>query len=416
MNKYVYTSALSALLLAGVAVAQNNENMRVEVIHHFTAETERDAIRVFADELDARGGTWVDNAVAGQPNTRRVYTSSMQAGQPSQAYTTVTNRDHVDLLNRYLVDIEDVALAENWRDNLPEVIVDSISGEDGKIYLAPAALYVPNMVFYNKKVFDELGIEPPTTYDDKFFAALETLKQNGILPLAFSADAFNIRFPFEGMLLALGGPEMWHKIWVENDEETLRSDAFRDILENFGRLREYADDGAINRAWNLSANLLSSGEAGMQIMGSWADGEYRAAGLQAGEDFGCFIPGNMVQVHADVFAFPKQPRSNTATEGQKLLASVVMDSEVQRRHIEPRGGAMPVRTDAELPENGGACLELAVETYRTEGALAPSPRSHIDPQADGEYRDLINEYYVAPEMTTDEVVDRFIEILQMYSY
>ena len=401
-------AGVAALPMLSSAAAQET----TEVVHHFTAATERDSLQILADRFEELGGTWVDNAVAGPPNSRRVYTSLMQAGQPPQAYATVTNRDHLDFIEQgLLIDIDDVATEGQWRENMPSEIIDAISGEDGKIYLAPAALYVPNMVFYNKTVFDRLGIEPPTTYDETFFAALDQLKESGVVPLAFSADPFHIRFPFESMLLALGGPEMWQKVWVERDEETLRSEQFREIVETFARLRDYVDEGATGRPWNLSANMLSSGQAGMQIMGSWANGEYRAAGLTAGEEFGCFIPGDLVQVHGDVFVFPKQPGTEEATETQKLLASVVADPEVQTLYVDPRG-AMPVRLDAAPPANGDACLRLGLEAYRTEGALVPNPRSHIDPQVDGEYRDLINEFFSVPDMTVDEVVDGLVEALQ----
>ena len=403
------------LLLAGVATASMFAGTawgQTEVVHHFTAATERDSLQILADRFAEQGGTWVDNAVAGPPNSRRVYTSRMQAGEPPQVYATVTNRDHLDFINQgLLIDIDDVATAGQWREHMPPEIIEAISGPDGKIYLAPAALYVPNMVFYNKALFDQFGIEVPTTYDDTFFAALDQLKENGVVPLAFSADPFHIRFPFEGMLLALGGPEMWQKVWVERDEETLRSDEFRQIVETFGRLRDYVDEGATGRPWNLSANMLSSGEAGMQIMGSWADGEYRAAGLTAGEEFGCFIPGGMVQVHGDVFVFPKQPGQEGSNEGQRLLAGIVGDPAVQTLYVDPRG-AMPVRTDAEFPANGDACLQIGLEAYRTEGALVPNPRSHIDPQVDGEYRDVVNEFFSVPDMPMDELIDRLVEALR----
>ena len=408
MKKLLLAGVAALSLFAGSASAQE----KTEVIHHFTAATERDSLKILADKFTEMGGTWVDNAVAGPPNSRRVYTSRMQAGQPPQAYATVTNRDHLDFIKQgLLVDIDTVATEGNWREKFPKAIIDAISGADGKIYLVPAALYVPNMVFYNKTLFDKFGIEVPAQYDETFFAALDKLKENGVVPLAFSSDAFHIRFPFEGMLLALGGQDMWNKVWVERDEATLRSDEFRHIVETFGRLRGYVDEGAAGRPWNLSANMLASGQAGVQIMGSWANGEYRAAGLSADKEFGCFIPGQMTHVHGDVFVFPKQPGASEATAGQKLLAEVVADPAIQTAYVEPRG-AMPVRLDAEFPKNGDACLKLGLDTFRTEGAVAANPRSHIDPQVDGEYRDIMNEFFAVPDMPVDEVIDRLVEALQ----
>jgi glucose/mannose transport system substrate-binding protein len=408
MNKLLLAGVAALSVLAGSALAQET----TEVIHHFTSATERDSLKILADKFDAQGGKWVDNAVAGPPNSRRLYTSRMQAGQPPQAYATVTNRDHLDFIKQgFLIDIDAVATEGKWREQFPKAIVDAISGEDGKIYLVPTALYIPNMAFYNKAVFDKLGIEVPTTFDDKFFAALDKLKANNIIPLAFSADPFHIRFPFEGMVLALGGTEMWQKVWVDRDEATLRSDEFRKIIETFGRLRDYVDEGATGRAWNLSANMLASGQAGIQIMGSWASGEYRAAGLKAGEGFGCFVPGGMTHVHGDVFVFPKQPGATAPTAGQTLLAQIASDPANQTAYVEPRG-AIPARLDAAFPSNGDACLQLGLDTFRKEGALVGNPRSFIDPQVDGEYRDIVNEYFADKDMSVDEVIDRLVEALK----
>jgi glucose/mannose transport system substrate-binding protein len=410
--KTVFLAGISALALglaANPAVAED-----FEVIHHFTSQTEAAALKVIADKFNEAGGTWVDNAVAGPPNTRRVYTTQMQAGQPSQAYSTVTNRDHLDFIDQgMLTDIDAAAIEGNWRANMPQPLIDAISGPDGKIYIAPLALYTPNMVFYSKSVFDRLGLAEPVGFGDDFFAALDAVKADGLIPLAFSGDAFNIRFPFEAILLEKGGPEVWDQVWNQRSDAVIRGEVVRSVFETLARLRDYTDEGNIGRAWNLSANLVTSGEAAVQIMGSWADGEYRAAGLTAGTDFGCFIPGerDYVQLHSDVLVFPKQPGSDGPTEDQLKLASIVGDPVAATRYVAPRG-ALPVRTDAALPDNADLCLEIGYDAFNTEGNLVPNPRSLITQQMDGEYRDIVNEFWANPDMSVDEVIDGFAFALE----
>jgi glucose/mannose transport system substrate-binding protein len=338
----------------------------------------------------------------------------MQAGQPSQAYSTVTNRDHLDFIDQgMLTDIDAAATEGNWRANMPQPLIDAISGPDGKIYIAPLALYTPNMVFYSKSVFDRLGLAEPVGFGDDFFAALDAVKADGLIPLAFSGDAFNIRFPFEAILLEKGGPEVWDQVWNQRSDAVIRGDVVRSAFETLARLRDYTDEGNIGRAWNLSANLVTSGEAAVQIMGSWADGEYRAAGLTAGTDFGCFIPGerDYVQLHSDVLVFPKQPGSDGPTEDQLKLASIVGDPVVATQYVAPRG-ALPVRTDAALPDNADLCLEIGYDAFNIEGNLVPNPRSLITQQMDGEYRDIVNEFWANPDMSVDEVIDGFAFALE----
>jgi ABC-type glycerol-3-phosphate transport system substrate-binding protein len=42
--------------------------------------------------------------------------------------------------------------------------------------------------------------------------------------------------------------------------------------------------------WNQATNLVITGQAGGQIMGDWAQGEFQVAGQVAGEDYTC-LPG-----------------------------------------------------------------------------------------------------------------------------
>lgn len=275
------------------------------------------------------------------------------------------------------------------------------------------ALYTPNFVFYNKGVFDRLGIAEPVGFGDDFFAALDAVKADGLIPLAFSGDAFNIRFPFEAILLEKGGPELWDQVWNQRSDAAIRGDVVRSAFETLARLRDYTDEGNIGRAWNLSANLVSSGEAAVQIMGSWADGEYRAAGLVAGTDLGCFIPGerDYVQLHSDVMIFPKQPDSEGPTEDQLKLASIIGDPAVATLYVAPRG-ALPVRRDAALPDNADACLKIGYDAFNAEGNLVSNPRSLITQQQDGEYRDIVNEFWANPDMSVDDVIDGFAYALE----
>ena len=412
MKKALFGSvSMAAVALAGVMSVSAAD---FEVIHHFTAQTEAESLGVVADLMKEQGFNWVDNAVAGPPNSRRLYTTRMQAGQPPQAYATVTNRDHLEFIPQgLLVDIDEVATAGKWRDVMSPAVIEAISGEDGKIYLAPSALYVPNFVFYNKALFEQFGITEPVGFGEDFFAALDALKAGGVIPLAFSGDAFHIRFPFEAILLELGGPELWDQVWNQRNPEAIRGDTMRQTFETLARMRDYTDEGNIGRAWNLSANMVSSGEAGVQIIGLWADGEYQAAGLAAGSDFGCYIPGerDYVQLHGDVMVFPRQPGTDTATEDQKAFAALLVEPDVQTASVAPRG-ALPVRTDAALPENADLCSKLGYDAINTEGNVLANPRSLITQQMDGEYRDIVNEFWSNPDMSVDEVVEGLVFALQ----
>lgn len=71
---------------------------------------------------------------------------------------------------------------------------------DGKIYAAPwSVLY--NVVLYNKTVFDQYGLKEPETFDE-FLQVCETLKSNGVTPIALKSDSWAGFIWFQALLAA----------------------------------------------------------------------------------------------------------------------------------------------------------------------------------------------------------------------
>ena len=67
----------------------------------------------------------------------------------------------------------------------PQWLDGARSRADGKVYGVPFAVQTL-VVFYNKKLLARAGVQPPQTWD-QFLAALKTLKDHGITPLANGA-------------------------------------------------------------------------------------------------------------------------------------------------------------------------------------------------------------------------------------
>ena len=77
--------------------------------------------------------------------------------------------------------------------------------------------------------------------------------------------------------------------------------------------------------------MVITGEAGAQIMGDWAQGEFALAGQVAGEDYSC-LPGlgltAILDAGGDAFYFPVQDDAEV-TAAQKELAALLLSPEVQ---------------------------------------------------------------------------------------
>lgn len=67
----------------------------------------------------------------------------------------------------------------------PAVLAGSVGRADGKVYSVPMATQTVQM-FYNKTIFEDLGLSVPTTWDE-FIDVNEAIKAAGITPMALGA-------------------------------------------------------------------------------------------------------------------------------------------------------------------------------------------------------------------------------------
>ena len=72
--------------------------------------------------------------------------------------------------------------SERWLDQFYEIPTEAKRGPDGKHYVVPIDL-VTTFFFYNKTLFDEVGLQPPTTYGE-WIETQEALQGTDVIPNA----------------------------------------------------------------------------------------------------------------------------------------------------------------------------------------------------------------------------------------
>jgi raffinose/stachyose/melibiose transport system substrate-binding protein len=83
------------------------------------------------------------------------------------------------------LDLTDALMNTDWKDNIILSAVEPYK-LDGKVYGIPMRINAKFMV-YNKSVFEQYNLSVPTTWDE-FLAVCDTLKQNGVTPIAFGNE------------------------------------------------------------------------------------------------------------------------------------------------------------------------------------------------------------------------------------
>jgi glucose/mannose transport system substrate-binding protein len=328
LRKSALLGAIAALALAAPALA----GPTVEVLHYWTSGGESKAVLVLKKDFQDAGGTWIDSPVAGGGGDAQatVLRARVLAGNPPSV-VQMKGPNIKDWAGQgVLNNIDDVAIAENWDTLLPPLLKDVVT-YDGKYVAAPVNIHRVNWIWANPQVLAKAGISMPTTWDE-FNAAADKLKAAGITPLAHGGQPWQDATVFETVVLGIGGPEFYHKALVELDDASLRSATMIKVFDQMRKLRGYVDDGFSNREWNLATGMVMNGQAGFQIMGDWAKGEFTAAGKKPGVDFLCAptpgAQGYLLNTDSFVF-FSVKNGGPDVIAGQKLFAKLIMGADFQ---------------------------------------------------------------------------------------
>ena len=402
-------SALLALALSTAASAASAQP--ADVIHWWTSGGESKAVNVFATEFNARGGKWVDNAVVGGPAAQAAALNRIAGGNPPAATMWNVGVAVRQLAEQgVLMNLDDVAKSGNWVANLPPLIVKNIS-YDGHIIAVPVDLHGGNWMFYSKKIYDELKIQPAKDWDE-FLAQAEKIKAAGYIPLSIGGQSFQEVWLWLPVLIGSAGKENYNKIYANHDAVAAAGPGVKKAFEVMRKLAAYTDAGRPNRKWNDSLLLVQNNKAASQFLGDWGKGEFAAAGLKPQVDYGCAMaPGNQdaYVMNVDVFAFPKNKSAET-TAAQKKLAAVMMDPAVQVK-FNAFKGALPARLDADTGALD-ACAQIGKKIL-AGGAANQMPNTALafSPDVAGQVTDLITQFFNSTTMTPEAATAAFAKII-----
>ncbi|MFK7694630.1 extracellular solute-binding protein [Paenibacillus sp. HJGM_3] len=194
--------------------------------------------------------------------------AEMAAGSPPKIFDLFggTDTQKYAKANR-LLDLTPILTELGLKDkffNLDEFTVD------GKIYGLPTAGFVEGL-FYNKKIFKDLGVEVPKTWDE-FLAVADKAKAKNITPLALaSADAWVINMMVNTLWVRTAGADS-----VDGFVAGTRKWTDPDVLDGFKRYetlvkKDYFQEGNLGLKYAEQQNKFRNGEAAMMFDGSWAN-------------------------------------------------------------------------------------------------------------------------------------------------
>ncbi len=380
MRSFLNTKTAIALALtvtAGSAYAED-----VEVLHWWTSGGEAAALNVLKEDLEGQGIGWTDMPVAGGGGEQAmtVLRARVTAGNAPTAVQGL-GFDIIDWANQgSLANLNDVAAAEGWDAVVPAAL-QQFAKVDGAWVSAPVNVHSTNWVWANKAVLDANGIAAPTTWEE-FTAALDTLQAAGVTPIAHGGQAWQDTTVFDAVAMSVLGIDGYRSAFIDLDESVLGGDEMVEAFDRMAVIRANVDDNFSGRDWNLATAMVINGEAGFQMMGDWAKGEFLNAGKVPGEDFLCFrFPGTQEQVTFNADQFMMFDQSGEVSPEQAALASAILSPSFQSAFNVVKG-SVPARTDVSdeafdaCGKQGMADLAAAAATDNLVGSVA---HGHANP-------------------------------------
>ena len=402
---------VASALVGSLFCAQQGAAQDADVMHWWTSGGESRAIAVFAKEYNKRGGTWVDDASVGPQAEHAAALNRIAGGNPPTAMQWNIGVAIRQLAEQgILTSLDEQAKKGSWLANLPPLLVKNMT-YNGHVIAVPVNIHGANYQFYSIKVFNDLKMQPPKTWDE-FLAEAPKIKAAGVIPIAFGTTAQQLDWLFYAILIGTGGKDLHRKVFVDHDAKAAGSESVQHVFDVMAQIRPYVDAGSPNRKWNDSLALVETDKAALMVLGDWAKGDFAAANKVLGKDFGCqMAPGNQEAyvMTVDVFAFPVNNKPDQKV-AQDKLAMLMMDPEVQVEFNKFKG-SIPSRLDAETGELD-ACAQLGKKVMAGgEANQLPNFALAFSADTQGQIEDLLGNYWSKPSMTPADAAKQLSSII-----
>lgn len=363
------------------------DRAEVEVFSWWTAGGEAEGLDALIEVFDARYPEYefINAAVAGGAGTaaRAVLATRLAQNDPPESWQGHAGQE---LIGTYvaagqLESLNFLFEEEGWLDVMPDTLIPLISHE-GEIYSVPVNIHRANVLWYIPENLADWSVDVPTTWDE-FMTVAADLDEAGVTPLAMG-EAWTSMHLFETVLLGALGPDAYGALWDGSGD--WGSGDVKAALDIFGDVLTYTNTDASTLSWDQAAQLVIDGDAAFTIMGDWAEGYFKAQGLDPADGSFGWAPSpgteGVFQFLSDSFVLP----AGVANRDGALAWLRVCGSQEGQDAFNPVKGSIPARSDGDRTLYD-AYLQSAMDDWEsdvvvgslTHGTVASDPwKAEID--------------------------------------
>ncbi|WP_406313308.1 extracellular solute-binding protein [Streptosporangium sp. NBC_01639] len=220
---------------------------------------------------------------------------------------------------------------------------------DGKIYAMPAETMQPIVLYYNKKIFDKVGVQPPESWGD-IMALVPKFNAAGVAPFSLGGQSrWTNMMWLEFLFDRIGGPEVFQAVFDAKKDAWSHPAALealtklQDLVKADGFIKGFS---SITADSNADQALLYTGKAAMMLHGGWTYGSMSTDG-------GDFVSGG----HLGYMNFPPveggkgDPSNTVGNPGQYL--SISSKATAEQKEIAKKFFATAVLNDEDVKEWAG---------------------------------------------------------------
>ena len=407
-----------------VTTTPESPRKQLEIFHWWTAAGEREA----ADAMFAAFNMAypdievVENSVPGGGGTehRMMLKELISAGMPPDTFMTLGGAELKDyVIGGALASLDDFYGATGYGRKIPKPLLNAVSIY-GHPYSVPLNMHLENILYFNKKLFDELSLRAPTGYDE-LIAACDAIKkarpEMECLAIG-SKDNWADVFILDTIMLELGGPEYYVQFF-KGEVDVTNDPIFRESLKKFAALQSYVNvSDHSSLTWDEAVSAVGAEEAAMTIMGTWAIGAFlKGSNWQPGVDFGAVSyptkPERILLFHPDTYGcamnapHPEECRawlSVVASPELQIPTDIIQGGLFARTDIAPTEFSDPIRQELQefISKNPS---KLILDQH---GSILPNA-------AQEQYREIISAFFASEKPDVDKTIAETADLMTVFN-
>lgn len=269
-----FSMAMAFTTVLGLGVgAKADEPLTIEFFQQKGEEGPQKGYQAIIDKFNEEN-TDIKIEMNTVPDAGTVLTSRISSGDIPVIFSDYPTQTQFKqkVANGFVQNLSD----QDFLKNVDESSLEMTKQEDGGYYALP---YSRNYigVYYNQKIFEDNGLEIPTTWEE-FTAVCDKLKEAGITPVGLNGkDPGRVGHTFQSAVVA------WDPTGVDTLEKAVAGQAklegdagFTAVFEKMTTLLSYANEDALAISDTNCYENFANGQYAMCITGSYARGTIQA--------------------------------------------------------------------------------------------------------------------------------------------